>query len=240
MLAKRTVLMGVLVVLLSAGRLWAGGPPLVCVPIDGATAENAKACGDLIAAKLTDQILPGDAEHAAVKLREIGGQWYASFYMSKDVRLSEIEASLEGSEFSIPRDRMHLFGHTVVEFQPQGAAKELATDVGALEFAFVEEAKPEHDALALTVAMPYVNDVRRDEFTAWNTFRWWREVGDPSLASEPNDPTAIEQLPSMEALAKAAASHGAKLKDVRWSTEFACRSVGAVAVESKGDAVAAR
>ena len=68
-------------------RLLAGGPAWLSVPLDGVTSDNAKACGELLTAKLADQLASGSPR---VELRQQGAQWYLTCYLGKDLSLGDI------------------------------------------------------------------------------------------------------------------------------------------------------
>ena len=92
--------------LLLPARLMAGGPPFLCLPVDGVTAENVQACTRLLNSKLENKLWPHSSRLHGVKLMERTNQWYLAFYMDKDVRLSDVQAALQASEFSIPEGRL--------------------------------------------------------------------------------------------------------------------------------------
>src|SRR5688572_6220115 len=105
--------------LLLPSRLIAGGPPFLCLPIDGVTPDNATACATLIDAKLENLRWSHPEWSNGVAIHEQPSQPYMTFYMKEDVRLSNIDAALKGSEFTIPRDRLRLFGHVILEIDPR-------------------------------------------------------------------------------------------------------------------------
>src|SRR5262245_33548379 len=77
----------------------AGGPPWLCLPVDGVTAENSPACAERLKAKLEDK-QPDYQDFRGFQLKPAGGQWYLMFHFDKDVALSDIDAALKGSPFS--------------------------------------------------------------------------------------------------------------------------------------------
>ncbi|MSR60654.1 MAG: hypothetical protein EXS05_23945 [Planctomycetaceae bacterium] len=207
-------------------RLMAGGPPFLCLPVDGVTSENVQACTELLNSKLAAR--PGRLDD--VKLIQRTNQWYLAFYMKNDVRLSDVKAALEASEFSIPRDRLHLFGHVILEIDARPASRQaLLSGLEALPHVSVEETKTQEDLLLVTVDMPYpVGKGRRDlESVGWDTFR--RNGLNSNQSTKPSTPVTRRQLPSYETIRELVSKHNAGLKDIRWSTRYVCRPHGGVA-----------
>jgi hypothetical protein len=216
---------------LAAGQARAGGPPMLCLPIDGVTAENADECTKLIAAKRGNKVFPGNDDFRRIEIRQFGKQWYLTFYFVEDVALSDLESALEGSSFSIPRDRLHFFGHVVLDIDA-GATQpnDLKAGLKALEYVSVGESETKENRILLTVDMPYPEkDLRRaPEAVSENAFQWNDFSSNPSAKAEP--PATAEQLPNDNAFHVVLAKHDAKLHDIRWTTANACRVVGGVAV----------
>jgi hypothetical protein len=98
-----------------AGGAYGRRTPFLCLPVDGVTAENVEACTKLLNSKLEDKLFPHSSKLYGVKLIERANQWYLAFYMDHDVRLSDVQSALESTEFSIPQDRLHLFGHAILD-----------------------------------------------------------------------------------------------------------------------------
>jgi hypothetical protein len=216
---------------LASGRAIAGGPPMLCLPIDGVTAENVDECTKLLTAKLEKKLFPKAEEFRSIEVRQIGDQWYLTFYFADDVALSEVEAALEDSRFSIPRDRLHFFGHVVLEIGAgANVPKGLAADLNTLEFVSASEPEARQNRLLLTVDMPYPKqDLRRaPEAIGDDKFHWNGLSSNPSAESD--SPATAGQLPEYKAFEQLVAKHDAKLHDIRWTTDNACRSVGGVAV----------
>ena len=89
-----------------------GGPPRLCLPVDGVTSATANQCADRIAQAL------GERAVGKVVVRENDKQWYVLFhYDAKRVTLAELDQALKGSAFSIPRDKLRLFGHVMLEIK---------------------------------------------------------------------------------------------------------------------------
>ena len=71
------------------------------------------------------------------------------------VKLSDVEAALDGSIFSVPRDKLRVFGHVTLEVKTRARPEELENDLAAMEFVSVGESKTDQDVLLVTVDMPY-------------------------------------------------------------------------------------
>jgi len=220
---------------LTSGQARAGGPPMLCLPIDGVTAENADECTKLLAAKLGNKVFPGNEDFRPIAIRQFGKQWYLTFYFVKDVALSDVETALEGSSFSIPRERLHFFGHVVLEIDAGATSPdELKEALTALEYVSVGESESKENRILLTIDMPYPEkDLRRTpEAVSDNAFQWNDFSSNPSAKAE--SPATAEQLPTDNALHVLLAKQDAKLHDIRWTTDNACRVVGGVAAQ-EGD-----
>ena len=213
----------------------AGGPPMLCLPIDGVMAENVDECTELLTTKLESKLFPKAGGFRAIEVRQFGDQWYLTFYFANDVTLSEVATALEGSSFSIPRDRLHFFGYIVLEIDAGASPpSDLATGLDALEFVSVSETETKQNRLLLTVDMPYPEkDFRRTPEAIGNvTFKWNGLSSDTSAKLDVA--ATAEQLPNCNSFEELLAKHGAKLHDIRWTTAHACRSVGGVAVPDAG------
>ncbi len=217
---------------LTPARVFAGGPPWLTLPIEGATAATAADCAKLLQAKLSDKVSPY-LEGPNVRVIERDGQFYLAVDMNKDVRLSDITAALKGSEFSARTDELHLFGHVVLEIKaPAADEKALVAGLEKLGGTSVAESKAEGDAIAITIDMPYpadMNQVKRGNagFAAFT----WNDLASHARKSEKAVTGA--GLPSYDAIAKVVSQHGGKLTDLRWSIKYACRPVGGVAVSDE-------
>jgi len=225
--------------LFAPARLMAGGPPWLCLPIAGVTPDNAKQCSDLLTEKLKSKFSPHLARDKGVELREHAGQWYLTFYMGEDVALRDVDAALKGSRFSVPRDRLRLFGHVILEIDTgKSAAKELLSGLEALSHVSVDKSEHKDKALLVTVDMPYpVENNGSDGLSAgWEKFQRNDFASDQSAKSEPA--ATSRDLPSYSAFRDTVARHQGTLKDIRWSTDYACRPLGGVAVAA--DKVAAK
>jgi hypothetical protein len=242
---KTVLLAATAAALMTPGRALAGGPPWLTVPIDGVTGENARACSELLGSKLASNQMARGQDSDGVKAYQRDGQWYMAFYFGEDVRLSEIEAALKGSSFSVPRDRIHMFGHVIVELDAKdSSAKALLADLESLRHTLVIESKSDGARLLATIAMPYPThgDRNYSDDAGWGKFKGYMEEGDVIGTRGDDDEATAAELPSLQTFDKVAAKHKATVKDVRWSVNFACRSVGCVALpksDAPQDAVAA-
>ncbi|HZN34454.1 MAG TPA: hypothetical protein VFB80_11570, partial [Pirellulaceae bacterium] len=184
------------VLLLLPAPLLAGGPPFLCLPLEGVTAANARACTDLLDSRLASKFNQAGWPRG-VKVLERTGQWYAAFYMGSDVRLADVTAALKGSQFSVPQDKLHFFGHVILEIDPQKASpKALLADLEAMNFVSVDESKAGKDLLLVTVDMPYPaeNGSLKLESVGWDTFHRSDLASDQATRSE--SPASAKQLPS--------------------------------------------
>ncbi|MGI8978758.1 MAG: hypothetical protein ACR2FY_06000 [Pirellulaceae bacterium] len=215
--------------LLSPARLMAGGPPFLCLPVNGVTAENVQACTKLLNSKLETKFWPHSGRPHGVKLTERTKQWYLAFYMGSDVRLSDVQSALEGSEFSIPRDRLHLFGHVILEMDARPESRQaLLSGLEALSHVSVAESKTQKNLLLVTVDMPYPADGKEDlESVGWDNFQ--RSDFNSNQSTHPRTPATPKELPGYEKIQDMVSKHHATLKDIRWSTHYACRPLGCVA-----------
>ena len=225
--------------LLLPATLLAGGPPRLYLPIDGVTAKSAQASAEKLTGALADKLWKYDDERE-VKIVTHGDQRYIAFPMAKDVALSDVEAALKGSRLSVPRDRLHLFGHVILEIEiGKASAKELLSSLEDLKFVSVGQSRTKKDRLLVTVDMPYpeYSDGFRRGILEWETFRRNDFSSDQATRSEP--PAKAADLPNYGTFRDAVAKQGASLKEVRWSPEFACRELGGVAVEETRPVAAA-
>lgn len=208
--------------------VFAGGPPQLCLPIDGVTAGNASRCTDLLTAKLAEKIwLPSER---GIRLRQHAQQWYVTFYMKEEVGLGEVESALAKSGFSIPRDKLHLYGHAILEIEGANRSTgDLQTTLKKLPHLSVEDSKRNGDTLLVTLDMPYPRrDIRSDtEPLEFDTFVRSDLSSDQSARSEP--PATPQSLPGYGAVRDMVSKHNLRLKDIRWDTHHACRSLGCVA-----------
>jgi hypothetical protein len=214
--------------LLPAG-LMAGGPPFVCLPVDGVTSQNVQVCSKLLNSKLEDKLWTRSSLPHGVKLIERTNQWYLAFYMDKDVRLSDVLAALQGSEFSIPQDRLHLFGHAILDIDAPAASRQaLLSALKSLPHVSVEESKTQDKLLLVTLDMPYPVAWKEDlESAGWEKFQ--RNDFNSNQSTHSRNPATTKELPSYETIGDVVSKHNASLKDIRWSTHYACRPLGGVA-----------
>lgn len=216
--------------LLPAAAAWAGGPPFLCLPVEGVTSANVERCTELLNARLAGKFFEHGNLPRGVKLSERSGQWYLAFYMGSDVRLSDVTSALEGSGASVPLDKLRFFGHVILEIESPAASRPaLLADLAALNCVSVAQSKADKDRLLVTVDMPYpVENGRSDlESVGWVSFKRNELTSDPAKRSE--SPATAEKLPGYRAISDVIQKHNASLKGVRWSTDHACRPLGCVA-----------
>ena len=205
---------------LPTASVWAGGPPMLCLPIAGANSENADAVGQRVAAALGKGV-------DRASLRQNDGQWYLAFHFNRDhVRLAEIDAALKGSAVAVPRDRLRLFGDVILEIDiAQAATEKLLTDLTSIKHASVAESKREGDSLLVQLTLP----------APVNEFRAPAEFGKVSfknhtfqLDSAAGPAVSLNELPTYEVLRKVVEKHDGKLTGLRWNC-WGCRALGCVA-----------
>jgi hypothetical protein len=224
-----------LLFLILPARLLAGGPPWLCLPLDGVTAENAGTCGDLLTSKLEDRLWPYEGYERGVRVQEYKGQWYAAFYLGKHVGLHDVESALRGSDFSVSRDKLRLFGHAILEVEKSAKPAELLADLEAMSYVSVAESETPEGRLLVAVDMPYpVEEGERERrpYVRWDSFQW----NDLNSAQSPRSesPVTGRELPGYDTFRKVVEKHGANLRDIRWNPNYACRPLGCVAESAKG------
>ena len=230
MLRQLSILAVISASLLLPSSLLAGGPPWLCLPIEGVTQDNAAACADLLTDKLQSKLNPHVREPRGIEMRKHADQWYLTFAMGDDVRLSDVEAALQRSGFSVPHRRLRLFGHVILEIGTPKPGQKLLTDLEALDHVSVAGSESANNVLLVTLDMPYPVGSRGGEEDAPALDKFERNdfASDPATRSE--SPAAAGDLPSYRALGDVVAKHGASLKDIRFSTNYACRTLGGVAI----------
>jgi hypothetical protein len=229
---SRTLSLATITLLLLPATLQAGGPPWLCLPIDGVTDQSAQAAGEKLTAALDDKVWKFGDEERALNVVSHGKQWYLTFPMGKDVALAEVESALKGSRLAIPRDRLHLFGHVVLEIElGKASLEELLASLKDIKYVSVADSQTKKGRLFVTVDMPYpeYREGHRRGDVGWDTFRRNDFSSDHRTISEP--PAKASELPNFGMFRDVATKHGASLKDIRWSPQFACRELGGVAAE---------
>jgi hypothetical protein len=159
--------------------------------------------------------------------------------MKADVGLTDIDAALKGSAFSVPRDKLRLFGHVVLRIDGGDASlAQLAAALEAIDTVSVAESRENKDHLLVTVQMPYPVVANRPspDWVGWEKFARndYSSAKSNSIESE----VTRQMLPDYGTLRDVLASHNARLDDVRWSTAFACRALGCVTAPGPDTAVA--
>jgi len=219
-------------VLMPAASVWAGGPPYLCLPLEGVNSANVQKCTELLNARLAGKFFEQGNWPRGVKISQRAGEWYLAFYMGSDVRLSDVTGALEGSGASVPMDRLRFFGHVILEIEaPAKSRPALLTDLAALGCVSVAESKTGKDHLLVTLDMPYpVENGRSDlDSVGWVSFERNDLSSDKTRRSE--SPATAEKLPGHRAIGDVVKKHNASLKGIRWSTDYACRPLGCVAVK---------
>ena len=218
------------VVLLLPAQLVAGGPPFLCLPVDGVNSENVAACTKLLNSKLEEKFWTHSGRPHGVKLTERANQWYLAFYMGGDVRLSEVQAALEGSEFSIPRDRLQMFGHVILEIDsPLKSRDALLAGLKALPHVSVEDSKKaQKDLLFVTLDMPYPADMGREDLESVGWEKFQRNDFNSTPSTQPKIPVTAGELPGYEDVQGVVSKNRVSLKDIHWSANHACRVLGCV------------
>jgi hypothetical protein len=216
--------------LMLPATLLAGGPPRLCLPIDGVTTGTVDECAGRIADAL------GKRAEGKVVLRENEKQWYVLFHFNAEqVTLAELDQALKGSKFSIPRDKLRLFGHVMLEIRVDEAAQpKLLADLKQVKHLTIEESKRDNGVLFVTAVMPYPHPAARardpEGFAVrpLSEERFSAQYSD--LAPRTATPITARDLPSYEALRAIAEKHDGKLTGIRWKS-WVCRVLGGVAVE---------
>jgi hypothetical protein len=230
---RKCLILAAAVMFVSLQTALAGGPPWVAVPIDGVTAENSKACAAKLAEGLKDKIFRGEfqgaEQYSGGNIGEKNGQRYAMFHMQKDVTLSDVEAALKGTGATVPHDKCRLFGHVILEVRADDAqAKQLLSDLKSLNQTWIVDSKQNDKTLTVTLETPYPfeNGNRpSQQMVGWDKFQRNNFEGTPS----PADPIVVAtELPTYSSLTEIVNKNKAKLVDLRWSTQYACRAVGCV------------
>lgn len=230
---------GAMCLLLSAS-VHAGGPPWLCVPIDGVTTENAGDCAKLLASKLGEKVFSqNEGPFRGVQIRQGKKQSYVTFYIAEDVSLRDIEEALKGSRYSIPRDRLRLFGHVVLEIDTAAASdKDFLANLDALNQVSIVGSENRNGYSLVTIDLPYPVGDRESvrQTMGWEKF----QRNDLNEADSTSAKTSITAngLPKFAAIRDVLAQHKASLRDIRWSTNYACRAVGCVTAPDAAAATA--
>jgi hypothetical protein len=225
MCAKYSLTAVAAILLLSPAPLLAGGLPRLCLPVDGVTTENAKDCAKLLADALGKQT-------EQFEVLQNDKQWYATFrYNREPVTLSELDAALKGSPFSIPREKLHLFGHVMLEVEiGEVAEQKLLTDLKAVKHLKFEESKRDKGTLFVIVVMPYSKYFGRDtdDFGKVSFGKELFGTEQSDFGPKANPPATARDLPSYAALRAVVEKNQGSLKGIRWNG-WACRVLGGVA-----------
>jgi hypothetical protein len=226
MCGKLTLSVVAAALLMSPAPLLAGGLPRLCLPVNGVTADNAKACAKRIA----------DAtgiKAEKVELLENNKQWYALVSVNcEQVALSELDNALKGSPFSIPRDNLRLFGQVVLEVEI-GTAREqqLLSDLKTVKHLTIGDTKRDKGVLFVMVAMPFPPHMGA-ETADFGKVSFEKELfgavaSDFGPKSDP--PATARDLPAYDGLRAIIEKHKGALKGIRWKC-LGCHVQGGVAV----------
>jgi hypothetical protein len=229
----RKLFFAVLLVLSLSPAAFAGGPPWLCLPIDGVTEKTAPACAELLSTKLQDKLWKDGGERS-VKVVPYEGQWYATFSMGTDVTLGEVEAALKGSKLSVAKGSLRLFGNVILEIEPQkGSAKDFVARLDEIKEVSIAKTATKEGKLLVTIDMPRpVHDPTKKLGTiGWTTFH----RSDLSTEVSDRSPQTVDDLPTAHDLQKVVSKCGGNLKDLRWSDDFRCQMLGGV-VAKQSDA----
>ncbi len=214
---------------------WAGGPPMLCLPVAGATVANAEATAQRVAAALGKEV---ERDGFRPSLRQNDGQWFLTFHFNRDaLRLAEIDAALAGSPVSIQRDQLRLFGNVILEVDgPKSADEMLLGDLKSLKHFTVEESQRQGGTLLVTLMLP----------APTREFRPAGEFGKVAFRSQTfrregasGTEVGFGDLPSYDALRQLVAKSGGKLQGLRWNC-WGCRALGCVAGPDGSTAQTAR
>jgi hypothetical protein len=222
--------------LLVSDHLYAGGPARICLPIDGVTSENADACAKRLTEALSARLWKYSRTNNIV-MRENVGQWYAMFYPMKDVRLSDVEAALEGSSFAVPRDKLRMFGHVILEIEVGDSAREaLINELAGLKHVSVDGTDQSDNVAVVTIDMPYPDAFgrEREQFGTqpFEELRFIRNDFSSDRSTKSNPPATVSELPTLGVFQEVLARRKAKLIDLRWSSRWGCRILGCVTAKA--------
>ena len=228
MFRQLAVCVAIACLLLSPAIALAGGPPGLCLPIDGATAENAPQCAKLIAT------LGKDIERAAMKNND--GQWFVIFHFNREnLRLTDIEKALKGSPFTVARDKLRLFGDVILEVDLRGAsADKLLADFKAVKNASVSGSAQKNKTLLVTLTMPGPA-FDGPELAKFGDVSFRQQTFKSEGQSEA---VKASELPTYDALRSIVSKHNASLTTLRWDC-WGCRVLGCVATDSPASKVSA-
>jgi hypothetical protein len=229
MFQKQGLLAVLALSLVSPSPLIAGGPPWLCLPIAGVTPDDAEACTTLIEAKLQDKLWSHLKARGGAKIHHDGNQPYLTCYMKQDISLGDIETALRGSEFSIPRDKIRMFGHVVLDVDTKkSTSKEIVTALDAMEYVGIVETEDYKGRLLITVELPYpvVDNRPNPEDLRWDKFAR-NDYSSVDFAKSAS-PIGPGDLPGFYHFREVLTKQGASLQDIRWSNNFACRALGCV------------
>ncbi len=210
---------------LTTVELMAGGPPRLCLPVDGVTLENAADCAKLLKVKLGDQIV-SSRNFSGVQVMPKSEQSYIVLYLDLRKRgdslsLADIDAAFSGSKFSVPRDKICLFGQVTVELACDEAPQKLLDQLASRKNIKVVSSKQVKDRHFVTLSIPFADGFTQQLFRSFG-----KDPVNHTLTATPT--SSADGLLQYDDLKKYCQESDVKLGDVRWSSSWHCRIFGAV------------
>ena len=129
----------------------AGGPAWLRLPIDGITEKNHEACAALLFEKLKPHLAVSTPRGLEVS---VGGGFVKMPLDTNPVSLAEIEASLEGSPFSIPTANLVFDGVVRFEIDTARDLERLSDALCLAKTTTVSSSKLEDGRISILVASP--------------------------------------------------------------------------------------
>jgi hypothetical protein len=165
-----------------------------------------------------------------VEMRADGQQWYLTAPLrNSHVTLQQIERAFQGSPFSVRQDRLRFFGHFILEIDARGADQSVRASLESLKYLNVVETRTAKGLLIATVEAPYPTHHSHSNRDVLGTDTYiWNDLSSTGVRSE--KPATADLLPSLGRIRDLLAKDRASVRAVRWSSEFACRRLGCVAV----------
>src|SRR5262245_30133003 len=146
------------------------------------------------------------------------------YFNSEPITLSDLEAALEGTSFSVPRSRLRLFSDVILEVDlRQASADKLTAALAAVKHVSLSESQRKDNVLLVTLAMP------RSPLFGRETADFGKNPLSKERFSTKSEPAVkADELPSYDALRQVVERHGASLKGLRWNC-WGCQVHGCVA-----------
>jgi len=138
--STKTIKAGLVALALQLGIVacvYGGGPGRLRLPVEGLTAKNSKQCIKLVEEKLNDFLAKGSGTtsgrgHVHFVKDGSANLIQLSFVRGK-VSLSEIEKALEGSSFSINRDKLEFVGVVQLRIEKIASHEKLISALANLD-----------------------------------------------------------------------------------------------------------